>query len=202
MGKVERELWAQLATAIAMVGMMIVMSRISFVAVGWGVLIIYLLRAALDPVGAKYAGTAVDGGRPSAVRGCSRGVRHCLDRGRRGTVVTCASWQHGDTAELSTRWSQRSPTACCLLHLFRSGQKRPEGFLIELRRVSRRFTTALTFMSRISSFRSAAGREQRMTVHFVYSAFAGSFGEKLRHRTMRLAHRCGIDAGWMKLEKM
>jgi PST family polysaccharide transporter len=46
-GRVERELWPQITTAIVMVGMMTVMSRISFVAVGWGVLAIYLLRVAL-----------------------------------------------------------------------------------------------------------------------------------------------------------
>ena len=46
-GRVERELWPQMATAAVMVGVMIVMSRISFVAVGWGVLAIYLLRATL-----------------------------------------------------------------------------------------------------------------------------------------------------------
>jgi O-antigen/teichoic acid export membrane protein len=46
-GKVEREMWAQIATAVVMAGMMVVMSRISFVAVGWGVLGIYLLRATL-----------------------------------------------------------------------------------------------------------------------------------------------------------
>jgi PST family polysaccharide transporter len=46
-GKVERELWPQLATAIGMIGMMLAMSRISFVAVGWGVLGIYLLRMLL-----------------------------------------------------------------------------------------------------------------------------------------------------------
>jgi O-antigen/teichoic acid export membrane protein len=47
LGKVERELWPQLVTAVSMVAMMMLMSRISFVAVGWGVLMIYLLRFAL-----------------------------------------------------------------------------------------------------------------------------------------------------------
>jgi O-antigen/teichoic acid export membrane protein len=46
-GKVERELWAQMVTAVCMVGIMLVMSRISFIAVGWGVLMIYSLRATL-----------------------------------------------------------------------------------------------------------------------------------------------------------
>jgi len=46
-GKVERELWVQMATAVGMTGMMFAMSQISFVAIGWGVLVIYLLRASL-----------------------------------------------------------------------------------------------------------------------------------------------------------
>ncbi len=46
-GRVERELRAQIITAVAMAGAMVITSRISFVAVGWGVLVIYLLRAAL-----------------------------------------------------------------------------------------------------------------------------------------------------------
>lgn len=46
-GKVEREMWAQITTAVVMAGMMVVMSRISFVAVGWGVLMIYSLRVTL-----------------------------------------------------------------------------------------------------------------------------------------------------------